>query len=114
MAYILNSSFSNVFTNENNIAVPSPLKIFQGSNEEKLIITEIQTHEVRKYLQKLDPNKSTDPDDISPRVLKKGCVQLENPITLLFNKSLSKSEYPVQGKRQTQPRSSKKVIRNKL
>ena len=54
-----------------------------------LFINEIQLHEVRKYLQKIDPNKSTGPDDISPRILKEYCVQLEYPITLLFNKSLS-------------------------
>ena len=54
-----------------------------------LFINEIQLHEVRKYLQKIDPNKSTGPDDISPRILKEYCIQLEYPITLLFNKSLS-------------------------
>ena len=53
MASILNSSFGNVFTNENNIVVPTTLKIFQGSVEKKLNITEIQTHEVCKYLQKI-------------------------------------------------------------
>ena len=55
-----------------------------------LFINEIQLHEERKYLQqKKDPNKSTGPDDISPRILKEYCIQLEYPITLLFNKSLS-------------------------
>ncbi|MEG5283615.1 RNA-directed DNA polymerase, partial [Klebsiella pneumoniae] len=93
MASVLNKTFSKVFTKENN-RVPDPIKIFQGSDEEMLSIKEIQAHEVRKYLPKIDPNKSRDPDDISPRVLKEYSDQLEYPITLLFNKSLAQGRIP--------------------
>ncbi len=59
-----------------------------------LVIKEIQAHEVRKYLRKIDPNKTTGPDNISPRVLKECSDQLEYPLTRLFNKSLAKVRIP--------------------
>ncbi len=70
MASVLNSAFSIVFTKENNTVIPTPVKIFQGPDEEKLAITELKPNEARKYLQNIDPNKSTGPDDISLRILK--------------------------------------------
>ena len=73
--------------------IPTPSNIFQGADEEKLIITEVQTHEMRKYLLSIDPNKSVGPDEISPR-LKECCAQLETPITSLFNKSLTQARVP--------------------
>ncbi len=59
-----------------------------------LSIKELQAHEVRKYLRKIDPNKSTGRDDISPRVLKECSDQLGYPITLLFHKSLAQGRLP--------------------
>ena len=70
MASILTSTLSRVFNEEGKTDIPIPSNIFQGSDEEKLIITEIQAHEVHKYLQKIDPNKSIGPDEISSRLLK--------------------------------------------
>ena len=93
MAQVLNQTFSKVFTKEND-RIPDPIKIFQGSDEEMLCIKEITADEVRKYLRKIDPNKSTGPDDISPRILKECSDQLEYPITLLFNKSLAQGRIP--------------------
>ena len=91
MASILNSTFSKVFTEEGKTDIPIPSNIFQGPDEEKLIITEIQAHEVRKYLHKIDPNKSVGLDEISPQLVKECCAQLETPITSLFNKSLTQA-----------------------
>ena len=56
MASILNSTFSRVFTEEGKADISTLSDIFQGPDEEKLIITEIKAHEVRKYLQKIDSN----------------------------------------------------------
>ena len=91
MAFILNSTLSRVFTEEDKADIPAPSNRFQDPDEEKLIITEIQAHEVRKYLHKSDPNKSVDPDEISPRLLKECCAQLKTPITSLFNNSLTQA-----------------------
>ena len=70
MASIFNLTFSRIFAEEDKADIPTPLNIFQGPDEEKLIITEIEAHEVRKYLHKIDSNKSIGPDEISPRLLK--------------------------------------------
>ncbi len=65
LATVLNQTFSKVFTEEND-RVLHPIKIFHGSDSEMLSIKEIQVQEVRKYLRKIDPNKSTGPDNILP------------------------------------------------
>lgn len=52
MASIFNSTFSSVLTKENITAVPTPTKIFQGPDEQKFTITEIDAIEMRKHLQK--------------------------------------------------------------
>ncbi len=79
MASVLYLNFSNVFTNEND-RVPDPIKIFQGSDEEMLSISATEAHEVRKYLRQIYPNKSTGPDNISPRVLK-----VFRPVGIFYN-----------------------------
>ena len=99
MASILNSTFSSVFTEEDKTDISTPSNVFQGLDEERLITTEIQAHEVRKYLQKIDPNKSVGLQEISPRLLKECCAQLETPITSLFNKSLTQTRVPRAWKR---------------
>ncbi len=98
MASLLNQTFSKVFTKE-NVRVPDIIKIFQGSHEKMLSIKELQAHDVRKYLRKIDPNKSTGPNHVS-RVLKECSDQLEYPITLLFNKSLAQGRLPGAWKKQ--------------
>ena len=93
LPYLIQRSVAFLLRKVKQISL-TPSNIFQGSNEEKLIITEIQAHEVRKYLQKIDPNKSVGPDEILSRLLKECCAQLETPITSLFNKSLTQARIP--------------------
>ncbi len=93
MATVLNSTFSSVFVfrKENITSIPAPRPIFQGPEEHKLALIEIDISVVRAYLQKIDSNKSPGPDNLSPRVLKE-CSQLsELHITLMFNKSLAQA-----------------------
>lgn len=99
MASVLNSTFSSVFTKENMTSIPAPKKIFQGPEEHKLALTEIDISEVRAYLQKIDPNKSPGLDNLSPRVLRECSQQLELPITLIFNKSLAQVSVPLELKK---------------
>ena len=95
MASLLNSTFSRVFTDEDKADIPIYSNIiFQGPDEEKLIITEIQAHEVRKFLHKIDPNKFVSPTENSPRLLKEFCAQFETPIKRLSNKSLTQARVP--------------------
>ena len=99
MASILNNTFSSIFTKENSNNLPTPPQMFHGSDDEKLGNINVQSSEIRKYLKTIDVNKSTGPDDISPRILKECCSQLETPLTLLFNKSLSEAKVPTLWKR---------------
>ena len=67
ITFILNIIFSKSFTPQTYAFY------YQKSNQEVLTITKTQTHEMRKYLQKLDPNKSTGPDNISLQILYEKC-----------------------------------------
>ena len=68
MALILNKSFASVFTVETTASIPEIADT--QSNREQLEIGVISEQEVRKYLEKLDPSKSTGPDDLSPMLFK--------------------------------------------
>ena len=57
---------------------------------------------MRKYIQKTDSNKSTDADDITADT-KERLTQLENPITLLVNQSLTQADTPYMEKGKRNP-----------
>ena len=61
---------------------------------------EIKTspNEVLKILNFLDPNKSTGPDDIPVKILKLTALIIAEPLSELYNKSLSSGSYPEQFK----------------
>ena len=63
-------------------------------NTEPLEIGVISEQEVRKYLEKLDPSKSTGPDDLSPRFLKELRTQIIQPLTKIFNHSVRLGKVP--------------------
>ena len=46
---------------------------------------EVTVHGIRKQLQKLNTNKATGPDGISPRILKEGEEQLAPMLACIFN-----------------------------
>ncbi len=71
MASILNKNFASVFTVENTATVPTvPRSPTFARRIEPLEIGTIQEQEVQKYLNKLDINKSTGPDNLTPKLLK--------------------------------------------
>ena len=94
MATILNESFSAVFTTEDTDNIPDPLKLFTGTEENMLKISNITEEEILKYLSKTDPHKSTGVDMITPRLLRECHRELLQPLKLLFNKSLASSRVP--------------------
>lgn len=68
MARILNANFTSIFTAENMENIP---KNSSPPREIKLLkIGGIRKPEVKRYLGKLETNKSTRPDDLPPRLLK--------------------------------------------
>ena len=50
--------------------------------------------DIRVLLVNIDPNKSSGPDGIHPRVLKECAEALKIPLFLLFRKSLDSGEIP--------------------
>ena len=54
----------------------------------------ISALKVAKMLSSLDPNKSTGPDGIEPRILKQCADSLCVPLSILFNKSLNQGILP--------------------
>ncbi len=61
---ILNKNFASVFTVKNRKSIPESSIAPRGIIP--LEIALIDVREVRKYLDKLDTNKSTEIDDLSP------------------------------------------------
>ncbi len=66
MAKILNSNFASVFTIEDKENIPECPDPPRGITP--LESDALSTQDMKKYLDKLDTNKSTDPDNLSPRV----------------------------------------------
>ena len=92
MAEILNEKFSSVFTIENTETVPESAAPPTGITP--LEIGAIREDEVQKYLDNLDTNKSTGPDNLSPRLLKELRQQIVKPLTSIFNRSVQLNKVP--------------------
>ncbi len=92
MAKILNKNFSPVFTIENTESVPVGNAPPNGITP--MEIGTIGEHEVQKYLNSLDINKSTGPDSLSPRLLKELRQQILKPLTSIYNHTVQSSKVP--------------------
>ena len=54
----------------------------------------ISWDEVHKLLSKIDTSKASGPDGIPGRLLKEGAFQLSEPLTMIFNQSISCGQLP--------------------
>ena len=55
----------------------------------------VHSHVVCKKLLQVKRNKAMGPDSISPRIIKEFAYELTEPVTKIFNKSLSTGEVPI-------------------
>ncbi len=95
MTGILNKNFASVFTIENTATVPTvPMSPTLAREIDPLEIGTIKEQEVQKYLDKLDINKSTGPDNLTPRLLKELKQQILQPLTSIFNRSVQLNKVP--------------------
>ena len=89
----LNNFFSSVFTDENMETFN-----FDLDNEDIVIdtMTDIKCtkEEIRDAIKKLDKYKAAGPDEVYNRLLIEGMDSLSQPLQLIFNRSLEKSEIP--------------------
>lgn len=61
----LDEASQSVYTAEDVINVPEPHNVFLTAKKDKLISKESLMHEIIFYIKKLNPKKSTGPDDLS-------------------------------------------------
>lgn len=94
-AEVLNSFFASVFTQEDITNIPTLDARNYKDTIQTLTITE---NDVRKQLKKLKGNKSSGPDNIHPFVLKQIQAGIINPLTKIFQKSISEGRIPPQWK----------------
>lgn len=99
MTTILNNFFHSVFITEDITSLPSMENIFTRPDNEKLKVDEVSDNDIIKYLQNIDPNKSTGADEISARLIRECKDELVLPLKLIFNKSLCDKRVPSLWKR---------------
>jgi len=83
-ANCLNNYFSSVFTNERLDNIPK----LESSYPNMPMFT-VTVPGVFKLLSKLNPKKSTGPDELSPLVLKETASDISVVLTFIYNQSLS-------------------------
>lgn len=80
--------FYSVFTIKNSSNIPQAQNVFPGEIKGSFDIFNIQSYEVPRNLEKLNLNKSSSLDDVSPRILKEVRQQITFPTSKIFTKSL--------------------------
>ena len=89
-AEALNSFFTSVFTRENTDDVPQP----QGKDVDPISDLFITEAMVKKKLKLLNPNKSSGPDGLHPRILSELSEIISKPLSLIMQKSLDEGILP--------------------
>ena len=98
-AEVLSEFFASVLEKEPPGDIPIlPERKLTTLPLENLIVTEDQ---VKKKLQKLNPNKASGPDHLSPKLIKATSSTIAPALTSLFNLSLSKGKVPNEWKHAT-------------
>ena len=94
-AQVLADFFDSVFTREPEGVLPE----FPTKTDEEMHAVIVKQETVRKKLENLNPNKSPGIDCIPARVLRETAEISSHPLTIIFNKSLSTGEVPLDWKR---------------
>ena len=89
-ANILNCQYQSTFTKEDINQVPTPSGTPYPDREE----IEVDEDGIRELLQKTNPRKATDPDNIPVRILKDCASELASLLTIIFNRSISEGKVP--------------------
>jgi len=84
MAEQLNDYFSSVFTRQNLSQMPSMDKMSDDADRTSLSDIRINSDQVMKKLDRLRSEKASEPDDLSPRVLKEVKEEICEPLTIIL------------------------------
>lgn len=90
-AEVLNSFFTSVFTREDHETIPEA-RIREGVMP--MTDFHVTEEDVLKKLKDLNPNKSSGPDELHPRVLKELSDSIAKPLTLIMRRSLDEGRVP--------------------
>uniref|UniRef100_A0A452IGB1 Reverse transcriptase domain-containing protein n=1 Tax=Gopherus agassizii TaxID=38772 RepID=A0A452IGB1_9SAUR len=90
----LNGFFASVFTAEDVREIPKPEPAFVGDKSEELSQIEVSLEEVLELIDKLNINKSPEPDGIHPRVLKELKCEVAELLTKVCNLSFKSASVP--------------------
>ena len=91
-ANLLNQQFASVFSMDDPQSTPPPAE--QAHTPFPMVHSPVTIKEVTKQLKDLDPNKSTGPDGLSPRLMKELSPAISAPLVKLFNLSLAQGKLP--------------------
>ena len=94
-----NEYFSSVFTTEDTITLPEPIRMFHLSDDLKLTNIDISIEVIDKVLQKLRIDKAAGVDNLSPRLLFHIKEGIRYPLYTIFNKSLNAGGVPLDWRR---------------
>ena len=84
MCTVLNDYFLSVFTKEDVENVPISQQMFHGTENNQLLDIVIKNDMVQQKLEELNCNKSQEPDEIHPRLLKERSSVIAEPLAKLF------------------------------
>jgi len=92
IATAFNDYFTNVFSREDDRALPAPVVLYGG--EETLDEVSFTVEKVSSKIRQLKPDKSPGPDGFLPRVLREVCAGVAPHLARIFNRSLEEGRAP--------------------
>ena len=98
MGNVLNKFFASVFTNENIQHLPEVRELFRGHVNEKICSYSITADMVKSKLSRLKMNKAPGVDSVGTRMLLELSEEISDTVAVLFNKSLTSGDIPLDWK----------------
>ena len=89
-ANVFNEYFASVF----KISINTSTSFIKRNYQSTLDDMEITEDDVLKAISEINPNKSIGPDNIHPKAIVECKLELSNPLTIIFNKSLNEGRIP--------------------
>ena len=96
MANAFNSFFANVGSDLAEKLPPAlndPMEYMRGDYPNSMMVPHVTIHEVIKVIKSLK-NKKCHIDDFAPFVIKENAYLLSQPLSFLFNQSISSGKFP--------------------